>query len=85
MFLIILLSISGCATTSTLNQADHKGKPLVFSGTRLDIAALRDEPNLKKRFGVSAPKYPLLDLPFSGFLDIFVLGYTVPVALFFGR
>ncbi|MGQ7845186.1 YceK/YidQ family lipoprotein [Granulosicoccus sp. 3-233] len=54
-----------------------------MSGVRLDLASLRDESAITERFGVSPPAYPLLDLPFSAALDVFVLGYTVPVALFY--
>lgn len=81
--LLLLISVSGCATTSTLNQPLHERKPLVMSGVRLDLATLRNEAEITERFGVSPPAYPLLDLPFSAALDLFVLGYTVPVALFY--
>lgn len=81
-FWLLLVSASGCATTSTLSQPIHKGAPLVLSGARLDIAALRDDERIEERFGVSPPDYPLLDLPLSLMLDGLVLSYTVPVALF---
>ena len=83
VLLTALFVSTGCATTSTLNQPVHERNPLVMSGTRLDLASLRNEPAVKDKFGVSAPRYPLLDLPFSVFLDFIVLGYTVPVALFY--
>ncbi len=85
VLLTVLFSCTGCATTSTLNQPAHERKPLVMSGTRLDIASLRSESSVEERFGVTPPNYPLLDLPFSAVLDLIVLGYTVPVALFYGR
>ena len=78
----LLLFLSGCATNSTLSQPVHDNKPLVMSGVRLNLASLRNEPAVPERFGVSPPDYPLLDLPFSAFLDTLVIGYTVPVALF---
>ena len=83
VLLTALLVSTGCATTSTLSQPVHERKPLVMSGTRLDLASLRNEPAVKEKFGVSAPRYPLLDLPFSLVLDFFALGFTVPVALFY--
>jgi uncharacterized protein YceK len=54
-----------------------------MSGVRLNIASLRNEAAVADRFGVSPPSYPLLDLPFSAFFDLLVIGYTVPVALFY--
>lgn len=56
---------------------------IVMSGARLDLASLREDAVITERFGVAPPNYPLLDLPSSAVLDLFVLGYTVPVALFF--
>lgn len=85
LLLALSFSMGGCATTSTLNQPLHKNKPLVMSGARLDLAALRDDVVITERFGVAPPDYPLLDLPFSTALDLIVLGYTVPVALVRGR
>lgn len=79
----LLLATTGCATTSTLSQPAHQRKPLVMSGVRLDIASLRDDAAVIERFGVQPPSYPLLDLPFSALFDIFALGYTIPVALFY--
>lgn len=83
LLLVFLGLISGCATTSTLSQPVHERKPLVMSGVRLNIASLRNEAAVADRFGVSPPSYPLLDLPFSAFFDLLVIGYTVPVALFY--
>lgn len=82
LLLTLLLFSGGCATTSTLSQPVHERKPLVMSGARLNLAALRSEPAISERFGVSPPDYPVLDLPFSAFLDVLVIWYTVPVALF---
>ncbi|MFT6308337.1 MAG: hypothetical protein ACJA0Z_003510 [Halioglobus sp.] len=56
-----------------------------MSGSRLNIAGLLNEPDLRAKYGVAPPDYPLLDLPFSVFLDIIALGYSVPVALIYGR
>lgn len=81
LLLMMLLLSAVCATTSTLSQPVHERKPLVMSGTRLNLAALRNEAAVLDRFGVSAPDYPLLDLPFSTFLDVVVIWYTLPVAL----
>ncbi len=87
LFLMLLLTLvavaSGCATTSTLSQPAYERKPLVMSGVRLNLASLRKEASVNERFGVNPPDYPLLDLPFSTFLDVVSLSYTVPVALFY--
>lgn len=81
----LLFSVGGCATSSTLSQPVHERKPLIMSGSRLDVASLLNEPDLKAKFGVAPPDYPLLDLPFSVFFDLMALGYTLPAALFYGR
>lgn len=82
--LLPLLPITnGCATMSTLSQPAYERKPLVMSGVRLNLASLRDDAAVVERFGVNPPDYPLLDLPFSAVFDMFVLGYTVPVALIY--
>ena len=83
VIMAFMLVLSGCATTSTLYQPAHERKPLVMSGTRLNIASLQNESDLKETYGVSPTDFPLLDLPFSAFFDIMALGYTVPVALFY--
>jgi uncharacterized protein YceK len=85
VLLTLLFSLTGCATASTLSQPPHERKPLVMSGARLNLASLSNDAFVEERFGVSPPTYPLLDLPFSVFFDLVVLGYTVPAALFYGR
>lgn len=52
-----------------------------MSGTRLNISSLSGQPFVSERFGVAPPSFPILDLLFSAFLDVLVLGYTLPVAL----
>jgi len=83
LILALLVSLSGCATTSTLSQPVHERKPLVMSGVRLNLASLRNDAGVTERFGVPPPSYPVLDLPFSAFFDLLVLWYTVPVAVFY--
>ncbi|MFK7995833.1 MAG: YceK/YidQ family lipoprotein [Granulosicoccus sp.] len=83
LLLSLFSSLGGCATTSTLGQPVHVGKPLVLSGVRLNLASLKNETAVSQRYGVSPPTYPLLDLPFSAALDILVLGYTLPAALIY--
>ena len=83
--LTTMLLVGGCATTSTLSQPAHERKPVVMSGSRLNIASLGNVSDIRTKYGVAPPEYPLLDLPFSVFLDLLALGYSVPVALFYGR
>lgn len=53
---------------------------MVFSGTRLDVAAItRDEYEIRKSRAMP-PSYPLVDLPFSLFADAFLLPLTFPPA-----
>lgn len=54
-----------------------------MSGARLDVAALREETDVKGRYGVAPPSYPLVDLPFSIAFDVFALTYTLPAALIY--
>ena len=79
---IVVLQLSfssGCATYRTISKAEQ-GSPKVFSGTRLDVSAIRgDEIGLRK-FKVDPPKYPLVDLPFSIGFDTAILPLTVRAA-----
>jgi uncharacterized protein YceK len=56
-----------------------------MSGSWLNVSSLRNVPDLQAKYGVVAPEYPVLDLPFIAFLDVLVLGYSVPFALVYGR
>ena len=73
------LALSGCATYSTISNAGPN-TPKVFSGTRLNAAALSGDDYELRRFRVSPPPYPLLDLPFSFVADMFVSPLTFPTA-----
>ncbi len=83
LFLSLVMALGGCATTSSLTQSVHKRKPVIMSGTRLNIATLSNRSFASERFGVVPPRYPLLDMPGSAALDLIMLGYTVPVALYY--
>jgi len=75
-----VLGTSGCATVAPLNGPLTDGRPLVMSGTRFNLAALENRDHAERRFGTPPLRYPMLDLPFSGSLDFFALGFTLPVA-----
>ncbi|PSS56886.1 YceK/YidQ family lipoprotein [Pseudomonas sp. BBP2017] len=80
---LLVLLLSGCATVRTLDAA-KPGAPLVYSGTRLDLYALRGGCCAMDRFGAEAPRYPGLDLPGSALLDTLLLPLSVLTALGIG-
>jgi uncharacterized protein YceK len=77
---VLLLSfLSGCATYRTIATAEQ-GSPKVFSGTRLDLNAIRGDEFTLRRFKADPPRYPLADLPLSIGFDMAILPLTVPIA-----
>ena len=77
---VLLLSFSsGCATYRTISAAEQ-GSPKVFSGTRLDVNAIRGDEVALRKFKTDPPRYPLLDLPLSIGFDMAILPLTVPIA-----
>lgn len=78
--LAVLALSSGCATVRTLDAA-KPGAPVVYSGTRLDLYALRGGCCAEDRFGAPAPAYPGLDLPGSALLDTVLLPLSVLTVL----
>lgn len=77
---VLLLSLSsGCATYRTISAAEP-GSPKVFSGTRLDVNAIRGDEVALRKFKADPPKYPLVDLPLSIGFDMAILPLTVPIA-----
>jgi uncharacterized protein YceK len=75
-----LLLSTGCSTVRTLD-ANQPGAPIVYSGTRLDLYAMEGGCCEKDRFGATAPKYPMLDLPGSALLDTLLLPLSVLTVL----
>ena len=76
---VLLLSSTGCATYRTISTAEQ-GSPKVFSGTRLDVSAIRGDEVALRKFKADPPRYPLVDLPLSIGFDIAILPLTVPIA-----
>lgn len=72
---------SGCATYQTISNAEV-GSPKVFSGTRMNLAAMRGDESTLRRLPGTPPRRPALDLPLSLVLDTALLQMTVPVALY---
>ena len=72
-------ALHGCATYNVAAHYDRHA-PYFFGGTRLNIAAMAGDEDRLERFGyygMSAPEYPLLDLPFSLVADTGLLAVTV--------
>lgn len=78
--LAVLIALQGCATVRTLDAA-KPGAPVVYSGTRLDLYALKGGCCALDRFGAEAPAYPGLDLPGSALLDTLLLPLSVLTVL----
>ena len=70
---------AGCATVRSLDGPLTDGRPLVMSGTRANLAALR-RGGLASDDPAGPPLRALADLPFSATLDVLVLGFTLPTA-----
>ncbi len=78
-----MMALSGCATFKSLD-ADV---PLVqhifiYSGTRLDWAALANNKVAIREFYATPPSYPLVDLLFSFALDSLFLPLAISAEIF---
>lgn len=76
----LALGLGGCATATTLAEA-QSSQQAAYSGTRLDMAALRKDDVALTGYaarGISPPLYPVVDLPVS-----FVGDTAVFVAMLF--
>ena len=74
------IATTGCATYKTLDAAGANG-PKFFSGTRLDLIAIKKDDIALRKFKVGPPRYPLLDLPASFMLDAIVSPATGIMAI----
>ena len=72
---------SGCSTYKTL-EVTTTNSPKVFSGTRLNLNAIQKNNVALRKFKVSLPKYPLVDLPASFMLDMVVLPATGTMSIY---
>ena len=67
---ICITGLSGCATFKTLDTDLPLDQRLfVYSGTRLDCAAIVENDVALRKFKVAPPRYPIVDLPLSFALD----------------
>ena len=81
VWLVAALWVSGCATVTSIDSAEH-GTPLVYSGVRLDLAAIADNESGLRKFKTPPPAYPWLDLPFSLVADTFISPLSFGVAAY---
>ncbi|MGZ5052534.1 MAG: YceK/YidQ family lipoprotein [Methylobacter sp.] len=79
-----IVNLSGCATFSTLNDTELPlpERTFIYSGTRLDWAALSQNKAALNKFDVAPPAYPLLDLPLSFALDSLFLPLSICAEIF---
>jgi uncharacterized protein YceK len=81
VLLVAAFWIGGCATVTSIDSAEH-GTPLVYSGTRLNMAAIADDESGLRKFKTLPPAYPWLDLPFSLVADTFMSPLSFGVAAY---
>ena len=72
------MGMSGCATFKTLDvRLPLAQRMFIYSGTRLDWAALAKNDVALRKFKIAPPRYPLIDLPLRFALDSMFLPLTV--------
>lgn len=80
---ICLIVISGCATFKSLNaDVPLYERVFIYSGTRLDWAALENDNATIRKFKTEPPSYPLVDLPFSFAMDTVFLPLAISAEIF---
>ena len=86
IFLLISLTTvlvsAGCGTVRTMPTLGTYGSPQLYSGTRLDLDAIREDRAGLDQFKAKPPEHPALDLPFSTLLDTLILPVVLPVAAY---
>ena len=80
---IFIVGLSGCATFKTLDaKMPLDQRIFVYSGTRLDWAALAKNDAALRKFKVAPPHYSLVDLPLSFALDSVFLPLAICAEIF---
>lgn len=78
-----IIGLSGCATFKSLNaEVPLYERVVIYSGTRLNWAALENDNATIRKFKAEPPSYPLADLPFSFALDTLFLPLAVSAEIF---
>ena len=79
------MGLSGCATFKSINVAallPLYERILIYSGTRLDWAAITENDAAISKLKATPPSYPLVDLPLSFALDTILLPLSVSAEIF---
>ena len=79
------MGLSGCATFKSINVAAHLPlyeRTLIYSGSRLDWAAITKNDAAISKLKATPPSYPLVDLPFSFSFDSILLPLSVSAEIF---
>lgn len=80
---VCLGSLFGCATFKSLDaEVPLVQRIFIYSGTRLNWAALQENDVAIRKFRTTPPTYPLLDLPFSFACDTLFLPLAVSAEIF---
>ncbi len=80
---ICINGLSGCATFKSLDaDVPLFERIFIYSGTRLDWAALENDDVTIRKFNTEPPSYPFVDLPFSFALDSLFLPLAVSAEIF---
>lgn len=79
LFLSFFVASTGCATYRTISVAES-GSPMIYSGTRLNLHAIRGNEAGIRKFQAPPPSYPLADLPLSFLLDTMIFPLTFSVS-----
>ncbi|MGR8999611.1 MAG: YceK/YidQ family lipoprotein [Gammaproteobacteria bacterium] len=80
---ICIIVLTSCATFKTLDEhLPLYERIFIYSGTRLDWAAIAKNDAALSKFKATPPYYPLVDLPLSFALDSLFLPLTVSAEIF---
>ncbi|MCK9609312.1 MAG: YceK/YidQ family lipoprotein [Methylomonas sp.] len=80
---ICIIELSGCATFKSLDaNVPLYERVFVYSGTRLDWAALEGDDVAIRKFNTEPPSYPFVDLPFCFALDSLFFPLAVSAEIF---
>jgi uncharacterized protein YceK len=80
---ICIIMLSGCATFNTLDtDIPLNQRMFIYSGTRLNWAALTENQAALSKMKVTPPRYPIVDLPLSFTLDTFFFPFAVCAEIF---
>lgn len=75
VFAILASAVIGGCATATADGRNASQRPTVYAGTRLNLAAVREDHarlSTYEKYGVSAPENPALDMPISILADTFL-------------